>query len=110
MTPIQHKTLEAIRRLSADGVSPSLTEIAAAVGVSSRGRVHAILSRLRDQGIVDWWPGRQRSITIVSEGPTKDQMSRWSSAELSRVRTEAYAILSDRLDETPGQGARRVSA
>jgi biotin operon repressor len=109
VTPKEQQTLDALRRLTVGAVSPSLDVIASEIG-SSKSHVHKHLASLKAKGVVDWKPRSWRSITIVREGPTREQMARWSSAELSRVRAEAYAILDERLDQPAGAGHRRVSA
>lgn len=110
MTPKEQQTLDVLRRLTVDGCSPTLETLAIELGVSHRSRVHVLLSNLRAQGVIDWTPRHRNSIRILREGPTREQMARWSSAELKRVKEDAYAILDARLDEAAGAGLRRVSA
>lgn len=65
MTPVQAKLLETIKRLTVGGVAPSYDELAAAVGVSSKSRVHAMVKRLEAEGRIRMMRGRARSIEVV---------------------------------------------
>jgi hypothetical protein len=110
VTPhLRNKILDCLRDETVGNVSPSIRRIAKVIGASATP-TYGALEQMRDDGLINWSPGRACSFYIVREGPTREQMARWSSDELKRVRDDAYAILDARLDETPGQGLRRVSA
>lgn len=66
MTPKMQKTLEAIQRLTVDGVPPSFDELREDLGLANKSGVHRLLHGLRDHGIIDFLPGRARSIRIIN--------------------------------------------
>lgn len=55
--------VEAIARLSADGRSPSLREIANVADVSV-ATLHSYLRKMADEGLVEWNPKSHRSLRI----------------------------------------------
>jgi SOS-response transcriptional repressor LexA len=56
--------LEAIRRHYCDfGCSPSITELAARIGVT-RSSLHPLLRKLATAQLIGWTPGTRRSITL----------------------------------------------
>lgn len=65
MTPQQNACLIAIRDLTVDGVSPSLEEIQLHMGLSSKSRVHRLITGLVEEGMVRRTPGRVRNIEVV---------------------------------------------
>lgn len=71
MTQQQRDCLAAIENLIEEkGFSPSLAEIARAIGVPSVGNVHRLLLCLKERGKLTWLPGQARSIQIIPEdGP-----------------------------------------
>ena len=48
-----------------NGASPSYSDIAKGLGLSSKGQVHALIHQLKDRGAIQMAP-RARSITIVA--------------------------------------------
>lgn len=48
-----------------NGFAPSYGEIAAAVGVKSKGRVADLVKGLAERGHIRWLPNRPRSIEII---------------------------------------------
>lgn len=62
--------LEAIEKLSAahGGRSPSLREISDLADVSVAS-LHAYLSKMRQEGLIEWEPKSHRSLKIVSMNP-----------------------------------------
>lgn len=66
MTPRQKQVLDCIReRLAVSDVPPSCEEIAAAVGLKSKGNVSKKLAELEAQGYIRRRPRRVRSIELV---------------------------------------------
>lgn len=55
--------VEAITRLSTDGRSPSLREVADVADVSV-ATLHSYLSKMRDEGLVEWNEKSHRSLRI----------------------------------------------
>lgn len=69
LTPTQQKTLEFIRRyLAARGHAPSLAEIAAGIGIHSRGSAHRHVQALAAAGALRLIPGRKRGIELPEGG------------------------------------------
>jgi repressor LexA len=63
LTPMQQKTLDFIRRYwQQRGCSPSFPEIAAGIGIRSRGVVHRYVQALIAAGHVRQHPGRKRGL------------------------------------------------
>lgn len=52
------------------GLSPTLREIGAHLGLKGKSGVHALLINLRDRGRITWQPRRTRSILIAAAGYT----------------------------------------
>lgn len=50
------ETLAAIRKLTVDGVPPSVEKLALACGRRSRGSFHAHLKLMRERGLIVWTP------------------------------------------------------
>jgi DNA-binding IclR family transcriptional regulator len=67
-------TLKAIRELTVDGVPPSLTELAHALGLRNRSTVHGYLVDLRNRGLVTWDPHRERTLRILEDLPVPAEM------------------------------------
>ena len=55
-TPQMAETLAAIRKLTVDGVPPSVEKLALACGRRSRGSFHAHLKLMRERGLIVWTP------------------------------------------------------
>lgn len=49
-----------------NGYPPSYREMCAAVGVSSTRSVSRYLEQLRDEGLVDWTPGKRRTLRLLT--------------------------------------------
>lgn len=96
MTPIQAKMLAALRDHTVDGVTPNYAELAQLMGWKSRSSVVRVLYCLRDEGKIAWDPSRKRSLRILSDGPARTAMTRWSDAEVSRVMIDCADILAAR--------------
>jgi SOS-response transcriptional repressor LexA len=66
ITPRQSEALAFIRTFIDDkGWSPSFEEIAAALGLRSKGSVHRLVAGLAERGVITFSTYRQRSIEIV---------------------------------------------
>lgn len=91
MTPKSKQALDVIRALTVDGVSPTLDEIASALGLTGKSGVHRMLGQLEREGLIVRDRYAARSIRIV-EGPTREQMEIWSDAEIVRVANLAIEI------------------
>lgn len=92
MSPQEHRCLETIRRLSADGVSPSYDEIRLHLGLASKCGVHRLVSALVAKGHLVQIEGRARSLKVVGE--IDDQsLACMSRANLLALRNKINARL-----------------
>lgn len=96
MTPQELRILDALRRLTVNGMSPKLDDLAFEAGIQSKGSVHRILSRMRDKGVIYWKYHSWRAISIVREGPSREQIAAWSTEELHRIASTIGEVLADR--------------
>jgi repressor LexA len=71
LMPQQVNCLNAIKRLSARGVSPTMREIGTALGVRSTSTVARLVNGLEERGAVRRMPFKQRGLVIIDD--TKDQ-------------------------------------
>ncbi|MDJ0808002.1 MAG: transcriptional repressor LexA [Gammaproteobacteria bacterium] len=68
LTATQHKVLDYIRRyLATRAYAPSLDEIAAGIGIRSKGTAHRHVQALAEAGYLRLIPGRKRGIELVDE-------------------------------------------
>ncbi|MDH5517264.1 MAG: transcriptional repressor LexA [Gammaproteobacteria bacterium] len=68
LTSGQHKILDFIRQyIAREGFSPTLTEIAKGLGMSSKGSVHRQVQALSEAGYIDLLSGRKRGIQLSDE-------------------------------------------
>jgi len=66
MTPKQLDCLHFIRDYTAEhGVAPTYDEIASALNLSTRSRVHVVVSSLKAKGFVEYEPRQARSIRLT---------------------------------------------
>jgi repressor LexA len=64
----QHDTYYFIRNyITRHGRAPLLTEIAAGLGIRSKGVVHRYVQALADEGLLTLHPGRHRGIVLTDE-------------------------------------------
>lgn len=102
MTPptrLQRAVLDSIRRLTVDGVPPSIDELAEDLGCRSRGTIHGLLVRMRERGLIDWTDRSARSLRIldgVGMAITRDHLLTQDDDSLRRIASWARAILVER--------------
>lgn len=92
-TPQMAETLAAIRRLTVDGISPTLRELQVELGLANVSGVHRALSRLKQRGLVSWEPNLSRSLQIVDQAPNYDAMP---TSELLAISRQVEAVLANR--------------
>jgi len=69
LTDRQRQTLDFIRAFSSEnGYAPKLREIAAHLGIQSRGTVHRYIRALEDAGLVRVHRDRSRGIELIEDG------------------------------------------
>lgn len=102
LTPLQDRLLTFLReRAKTSNVSPSLNEMAAAIGIRSKSSAHGILARLEERGLVRRLHNRARAIELVEQTaaelvdrPTLELLITYSSLErraISEVVSDAVA-------------------
>ncbi len=92
MTPRMQQAVDAIRRLTVDGVPPTYDELAADLGFKSRSAAFRIVKLLQERGLVTTHGGgTKRSIKLV-EGPPRSEMETWSDEEIARVQLDLTDI------------------
>jgi len=66
LTPKEHKTYQYIRRyLLVTGHAPTVQEIAAGIGIRSRGTIHRYVQALKQKGYISGIPHKKRSLMLV---------------------------------------------
>ena len=65
LTPVHDETLEAIRRLTVDGVAPTQKALRIALGLKFNKTLQARLTALVEKGAITMVPAKARSIRIV---------------------------------------------
>ena len=96
LTSRQADILAAIRDLTFDGVPPTVREIAEHVGITSRGGVHDLLSRLKGRGVITWEPHKPRSIQIIEDAVSPVVLNKLSDDCLRRAAAHIAGILAAR--------------
>lgn len=75
LTDRQRQTLDFIRQFSAEkGYAPKLKEIAAHLGIQSRGTVHRYIRALEDAGLIRVQRDRSRGIELIEDRQDTDAM------------------------------------
>ena len=65
MTGAQKEIVDAIADFWKEyGVAPTVRELCSMTGRSSSSTVHTLLTRLRSAGVVEWMPGKQRTLRV----------------------------------------------
>jgi SOS-response transcriptional repressor LexA len=95
LTKIQHAVLTAIRDLTVDGMSPTLEDLAARVGLKSRGNVHNHLVSLRKKGRITWDDNKAQSIRIIEDGTPTELTPMTTDRKKALVAEVAAALALD---------------
>jgi SOS-response transcriptional repressor LexA len=98
VTRRQADLIAAIRRLTIDGVPPSIGELCGALGLKGRGNVHNLLTSLRRRGLVEWQPFKARSIRLIEDAWA--HLDTMSDAELEALRIRIGIVQEDRARAT----------
>lgn len=96
-TEVHQRYLDAIRRLTRQGVPLTLRQIGAEMGVA-KATVCITLRRMRERGLVDFEDGRPCTLRIVGEA---EALLSLPTSELRRIRDLITDELRDRFDERP---------
>ena len=101
LTPAQQKTLDFIRSYwRLQGRSPSLMEIAAGIGIRSRGVVHRYVQALIAAGHVRRLPGRKRGLELTEQ----DSAQAYTLPLLGRIAAGRP------IEAIPGEGTLDMTA
>lgn len=88
-----YRAIEA--HIVATGCSPSLNEIRAKLGLSSKGRVHRMVEELEARGWITTQPGRWRSIAL-----TRDDRPQYALSPEIETRLRLYCSETGNLPAT----------
>ncbi len=70
LTPAMRDCLKAIERLTEEEVPPSYDVLVERLGYASKGSLHALLTRMKERGYVDWDYGKAHTLRVVPHGGT----------------------------------------
>jgi SOS-response transcriptional repressor LexA len=88
LTPRAAECLDAIRRLTVDGVPPNHRQLQVELDLHSMSSITRLLNELRERGHITWRPGVARSLVIT--GPDADA---YTLAALNRLDEESLRML-----------------
>lgn len=98
LTPRESQCLDAIRRLTKNGVPPSYSELAEEIGVASKSNVVRYVRGLEKRGALRLTPGAPRSLHVVERRPpTAAELHRFETAELLTLLAHVCSVLGHRL-------------
>ncbi len=91
--------LDAVRELTVDGLAPTYDEIAAHLGLRSRGQVAGHLAALRRKGRIEY--GRQsRSIRLIEDDqPVESEIAAASTLRLRAVIEDAADAMAAKIGQ-----------
>lgn len=95
MTPKQKSALEAIQKLTVDGVPPSYEELMLHLGLASKAPVHRLLHQLQDRGIIRIEPHKARAIRIIDEDAERIPFDRIAEAVFILIRNRQPVSVAD---------------
>lgn len=98
MTPRERDLVEAIRRLTVDGIAPTYDELATELGYASKSRIFYLMNALERQGMIRRQASgrRQAQITTGNSAYTADALKALSMEELEALRALVNDILTKR--------------
>lgn len=85
MTPKQKRCLDAIEKLTKDGVPPSYNELKDYLGLASKSGVHRLVHALAERGYINLSPDRARTIQIVTRQAEEVPFNRLAAAAMAHV-------------------------
>jgi repressor LexA len=98
LTKRQADCLQAITDLTVDGVSPSFTEIAARLDVTSKSVVHRLVTGLEKRGHLRRYHHAQRALEVIE--PLRPLKSKTAIAEDVCNRARQSGLISDATPES----------
>lgn len=97
LTKRQSQCLDAIRRLTVDGVPPTYNEIAADIGLASKSGINRLVVGLRERGLVAFLDGhRHRTLAVIGDHVSSSVLHTLSSEELRTIVAHCAGILAQR--------------
>ena len=113
LTPTLARTLAAIEAMTKElGCAPSFDELAARLGIRSKGAVYRHIKALRERGHVDFMPQKSRSLVVLDGDDlppqVRAQLARHCAATGERpgdVIADALALHFDALEQHESEEA-----
>lgn len=93
LTPRERDCLDAIKRLTRDGVPPTFEELKADMGVRSKSNIHRLVHGLRKRGAIAMRSETARSIRVLDD---VEGLERHTTEYLKTVRRRIDDILAGR--------------
>jgi SOS-response transcriptional repressor LexA len=93
LTPRERDCLDAIKRLTVDGVPPTFEQLRAELGVGSKSTVHRLVHGLHRRGAIAMRAEAKRSIRVLDDF---EGLERRTSQYLRALRARADLILAMR--------------
>lgn len=91
----QRETLDAIKRLTVDGVPPTYQALADELGLVSKGSVHRLVGQLTERGFIE--RGRHyQSISVVGAEFSPAALDKLDDRDLRSVVAHAAGLLAHR--------------
>lgn len=111
ITPQQARCLEAIKRLTAEkGYAPSYVEIGMELGLPHKSNVHRLVQALIGRRLIAIDPHHRRSIVVLRQGPSREDMLAWSPEEFARVAKDMSDIAFSRFKTSAIERADAIQA
>jgi SOS-response transcriptional repressor LexA len=87
LTSKQNAVLQSLRRLTVDGIAPTIREIMADTGLLSTNEVHRYLVTLEERDHIRRIPGKARAIELLTYGCDLERiLASVPASELSALR------------------------
>ncbi len=96
MTPRERDLVEAIRRLTVNGVTPSYDQLVVALGLGSKSGVHRMVGQLVEKGVLRHGHGRRRNLVIVEDERAAFRLALCPDDQLRAIRDKCDALLAER--------------
>lgn len=106
MTPQQKRCLDAIERLTKDGVPPSYDELKDELGLASKSGVHRLIHALAGRGYIALSPGRYRTMQVVTRQAEEVPFNRLAAAAMAHVLAKVSAGKTPTIASTRGAMVR----
>lgn len=95
MTPKMRECLDAIKRLTVDGVPPSYKMLGEALNIPSQNSVHRLVHELKDRGYITLKPGCARSLAVVCENAEAMPFDRMAKSVAMLINNRKHLTTAD---------------